>query len=84
MRGRFALVFGERVLSTSPFTLYPNPAQGVVRVSAPVGAEPLEVLDATGRVIRSLAVTGAETQLALPAGMYMVRIGGTTQRLVVE
>ncbi len=92
VRGRFALVFGResgRVTSGSglALALYPNPAHGSVRVAgAAVG--PVELLDATGRVVRRVTASAtAETVLdlaALPAGVYVVRAGAASQRLVVN
>lgn len=71
------------------WTLYPNPANGPVRVlGAPAGAQ-LQVFDVTGRRIAA-AIAGADgtAELALPqglaAGTYVVKSGARAQRLVVE
>ncbi len=71
----------------SVLELAPNPASGSVRIqlSRPM-AEDVELLDALGRVVRS-AKAAADVLLplhGLPAGVYVVRCGGTTARLVVE
>ena len=68
-------------------TLYPNPARTTLTVGRP-GA-PVQLLDALGRVVRTAPVpTGAETATldvrGLPAGLYVVRAGRQTRRLVVE
>ena len=96
--GRFAVVFnGQRplgmshpALGTSHLTLVPNPATGgSVRLTRPTGADasaPVLVLDAAGRLVRR-AVVGADGALdvrGLPAGVYVVRAGAATARLVLQ
>ncbi|MBC7447161.1 MAG: cadherin domain-containing protein [Hymenobacteraceae bacterium] len=97
VRGRFALVFGQRVTGTaaarapSAFTLAPNPARGSVRLSGGAG-QPITLCDATGRTVRTWAARAASptersqelSLTGLAPGVYMVRTGLTTQRLVVE
>ena len=72
-------------------TLYPNPAHGRATLALPAApvARPLHLLDATGRVLRCLTLPAQATSLALdlsglPAGLYLVRGDGATQRLTVE
>ncbi len=92
---RFALELnGNRILhtpaltpATPAITLWPNPATTTVHLTA-TPQTPAELLDATGRLIRQTATdeTGA-TVLNLtdvPAGVYMVRCGSQTKRLVVK
>jgi len=70
--------------------LTPNPAHSSVRVSLPAtaAAAPLQVLDATGRELRRLAARpGTDTQLdltGLAPGLYLLRAGAATGRLLVE
>ncbi|MDO7877481.1 T9SS type A sorting domain-containing protein [Hymenobacter sp. ASUV-10] len=96
--GRFALVFGPTAGPLSAATaqaaalaLYPNPA----RTASTLTLEPaatvraVAVLDALGRVVRhtALPAQAASTALdltGLPAGVYAVRCGSGTARLVVE
>jgi hypothetical protein len=74
----------------APPSLYPNPAHHTAVLRLPTGTrpQPLALLDAQGRVVRQYpAPAGAEAELdlrGLPAGMYLVRCGPTTQRLLVE
>ncbi len=91
VRGRFALVFGRPLGTaadalTTALRVWPNPAPGAARVQLPVGATALEVLDATGRRLRTLPAPATRelTLRDLPAGFYLLRAGGQTQRLVVE
>lgn len=76
---------GLALAATTPrLTLWPNPTTGTVRLSG-VGAAPqVEVIDALGRVVRTLPAATEEARLDLPAGLYVVRAGAATERLVVE
>lgn len=69
--------------------VYPNPARTQVQVQAPAGAARVLLYDALGRLARTVpAATGAAPTLlpvaGLPAGMYVVRAGAATARLLVE
>ncbi len=94
--GRFELVIGRR-LSTAPgvaltATLAPNPAhtQAKLLLNQPLAtATTVTLHDAVGRVIltQSLAEGTSEATLdlrSLPVGVYVVRCGSLTSRLVVE
>ncbi len=95
---RFALVFGQRVAATAPLTaaaprlaLYPNPTNGhAVRLTADqtAGNALVELLDATGRRVQTTrtAADGTATLsvAGLKTGIYMVRVGAATQRLLVD
>lgn len=75
-------------LSASALSLYPNPATGSVRVSAAAGSV-VRVFDAVGRQVRTLRIdaVGTETTLSLTglqAGLYTVRAGAASQKLVVQ
>ena len=72
-----------------PFTVYPNPARTVVTVVRAAPGTPVEVTDGLGRVVaRATADTIGTALLLLPTGLapgvYVVKSGGQTQRLVVE
>ncbi len=94
--GNFSLKFfpeasvGVSELNNPSFGLYPNPATN--QVTLVLGGnfrnQTVELADITGRLVQSIP-TGTEEQLqlnlqGLPAGMYLVRCNGTTQKLVVE
>ena len=70
--------------------LFPNPAHGTATLRLPAGAArlPLALSDALGRLVRQFpAPAGPEAVLdlrGLPAGVYWVRCGALSQRLVVE
>ena len=95
--GRFALVInGQRTLGTAapavvaPLSVWPNPAAGpaTVRVSGAAPAARLRLLDVAGRTVgtATASATGEATfaTAGLPAGVYVVRVGAATQRLVIE
>jgi hypothetical protein len=69
--------------------LYPNPAHGSTTLTGATAATSVHVLDALGRVVLTTTTdaTGAAS-LALPAGLvsgvYVVRAGPQTLRLLVE
>lgn len=100
MYGAGAVGLGELSADDVLFTAYPNPAQGPVDLrfaDAAHGARTLEVVDATGRLARSLALpqqstpnlTGALHTGGLAPGVYLLRLVGErgvlgTQRLVVQ
>ena len=74
----------------TPAALFPNPAQGEATLRLPPGAprRPLTLTDARGRLVRCYpAPAGPDAPLdlrGLPNGLYLVRCGQFTQRLVVE
>ena len=71
------------------FEVYPNPARTAVTVAGLPPGQVVLVLDIVGRlVLRGVVPPRGALQLALPlglpAGVYVVRAGTQTQRLVVE
>ena len=66
--------------------LTPNPAHETVRLTGTAGA-PATLLDELGRVVRTSHENLATTNInlrGLPPGVYTVRVGAATRRLVVE
>ncbi len=89
---RFALRFGasSAATATAALSVWPNPAQvrATVRLTA-TDAGTLTVVDAVGRVVRTQALTAGQTDVTvdlagLPGGVYSVRAGAASARLVVE
>jgi hypothetical protein len=70
-----------------PFAFSPNPASTTVQLTGATGAT-ATLLDGLGRVVGSAPVSPAGTATlnvrGLPAGLYLLRAGGATRRLVVE
>ena len=75
-----------------PLALYPNPAHGTATVALPASATPaiLTLADALGREVRRFAAPapGATQALldlrGLPAGLYLLRAGEATGKLIIE
>ncbi|GGG39773.1 SBBP repeat-containing protein [Hymenobacter glacieicola] len=78
--------------AAASLALVPNPARHQVRLTwaeAQPQAQPLIVLDGLGRVVRRQLLPARATQATvslhgLVAGVYIIRMGETAQRLVVE
>lgn len=70
------------------FTLSPNPADEVLTVNLPSAFAPggqLTLFDAAGKALKSYAVNGIRTTIAvdeLPAGSYLLRLTNSRQNLV--
>mgnify|MGYP002858925802 CR=1 FL=1 len=69
----------EEYLNASLINVYPNPSAGIftLDLSATSGPVTLVVTDVTGRVVETVATTGASTatlQMEQPAGMYFLQI----------
>jgi len=68
-------------------TLYPNPSHGQVLLTLPGFALTAQVLDALGRVVRTVFVAGTNASLdaaGLAPGVYAVRGAGQVGRLIVN
>ncbi|MEL5996781.1 T9SS type A sorting domain-containing protein, partial [Hymenobacter segetis] len=68
---------------------YPNPAHGnvSVRILGTVPTAPMQLFDATGRLVRTQPLADADTSISLqglPAGLYILHCGALSQRLVVN
>ena len=95
-RSAFTAVLGANgpLAATTPrparaWTVYPNPARTAITIAGLPPGQPVRMLDLLGRlVLRGTVPKQGELYLALPAGLpiglYLVRAGAQTQRLVVE
>jgi hypothetical protein len=71
----------------TPLLVWPNPAQATFMIQPPTGAPEVQIIDALGRIVLTVPVTGnAVVTVApgLPSGVYGVRSSGETLRLVME
>lgn len=66
--------------SAPAFNVYPNPAQGQFIVE---GIGEMTVSNLFGQIILIREV-GGQTTVALPSGMYFVKLGNETQKVVVK
>lgn len=68
------------------FTLAPNPAHTTATLTGASGPT-AALLDGLGRVVRTVPLAGGAATLdvrGLPAGLYLVQVGGAARRLMVE
>jgi hypothetical protein len=80
-----------KVAALPQLQAYPNPAHETVRIKllGPASQAPVEVYDATGRLLRTLPAPAPGTEAilplaGLPSGLYMLRCGTQSQRLTVN
>ena len=66
--------------SGNTFNVYPNPAQGRFMVE---GTGTMTISNVMGQTILTREIDGKET-VELPRGMYFVKLGGETRKIVVE
>ena len=62
------------------FKIYPNPAKGYVMVE---GTGTMTVTNALGQTILTKEIDGKD-KMELPQGLYFVKMGGETRKIVVE
>lgn len=75
--------------SSECFTLYPNPTKKSVTIipSATLSTMPVFLLDITGRIVKKETMVDAPITIdvsMLPAGVYYVRVGETTDKLIIR
>ena len=92
-RSSYRIDVSNNVLSVSNFALseanlsiYPNPTQEQITISRGLEEEQEVVIyDQLGRVVHTLNIQGLSTQIDisdLPSGLYLVRVGTQTQKLL--
>lgn len=72
--------------SETTLNIYPNPTMGWIILKAQVG-ETLQILDPMGRIVMQRCITAENTTLdisQLAKGIYLVRCGERTSKLVVR
>jgi hypothetical protein len=74
--------------TSTAFTVYPNPAFDKITIQGNFNpASQLQLVDITGRVIQEIKLIAPVTQIQLPAltkGIYLLRLGETTQKLIIR
>jgi hypothetical protein len=64
----------------STFKIYPNPANGCIIIE---GTGTMTVSNALGQIILTKEIKGKD-KVELPQGLYFVKMGGKTRKIVVE
>jgi len=72
-------------LASTQFQVFPNPAAGKVTVKTN-GTGTIQILDMVGKVVLTQSATGSdELNISkLATGVYTVKVGNATQKLVVK
>lgn len=73
-------IVGVDEQNNETFGIYPNPAKGRFTIE---GTGTMTVTNSLGQTILTREIDGKET-LELPQGMYFVKLGGATRKVVVE
>ena len=76
----FIDVDGMNEVSARNFEVWPNPAQGRFIVE---GKGKMTITNALGQILLSREIDGKES-IELPQGLYLVKIGNTTQKVIIE
>jgi hypothetical protein len=82
-------------LTTTPFNLFPNPANDLVTLSmastldSETLGDQLRIFDLSGRTVHTLDITASKTTFSiadLPAGIYIAQLenSGQTQKLIIR
>ena len=69
------------------FQVYPNPSTGFVNINSNENLNKIEVLNLHGQLVYSEDASGQNTKLDLTdmgKGIYFIRTGNTTQRLIIH
>jgi len=72
--------------SSRPWTIYPNPVKTELKISSSTTLmNPTEIYDLTGRKMSARNInTNTIDVSALPAGIYLVKIGDTSSKFVKQ
>lgn len=74
----------EELLSNSFLKLYPNPSRDFISISNPA-SEPVTIVDMLGKVVLTAKTSNSKIDISkLKSGVYLVKVGDRSQKLVVE
>ncbi len=71
---------GLNEMETGILRVYPNPSNGVFNIE---GEGTLHIVNVLGQEVMSKEIDG-KTTIELPQGLYFVKLGGVTRKVVVE
>lgn len=74
----------EELLSNSFLKLYPNPSRDFISISNPA-SEPVTIVDMLGKVVLTAKTSNSKIDISkLKSGVYLIKVGDRSQKLVVE
>ena len=76
----FVDVDGMNEVSAKAFEVWPNPTHGRFMVE---GKEKMTIMNALGQILINQEIDGKES-IALPQGLYFVRLGDVTRKVIME
>lgn len=68
------------------FTIYPNPANGILHISSGIKSEEVQIFNSNGKLVKSLALNSTQTTIdisSLKKGLYFINIGAESKKLIV-
>lgn len=76
----------ENISEKTEFTLYPNPSSSSIAISFNAPEAQFSIFDMNGKKLLSKYITNQESidLSAFEKGMYIVKMNGKTQRLIIE
>jgi hypothetical protein len=76
---------GLEQLAVETWSVYPNPANGMIHFSGNVIGEKVLIRNVAGQVIYNSLLSDVSLDLTnLPEGFYLIELNGQQQRLVIE
>ena len=79
-------VFDENQLENNVFKVFPNPSKDIITINTNnVNLKPYEIYSIDGKVSFAGYLNSADNQINLskiPSGLYFIKIGGVTQKLI--
>ncbi len=78
-----------QVKKQSSFTLFPNPAKNILTIQRQTGnnkEQKVQIIDNIGKLVYTTQIKSHQKtiNLNLPLGIYLVKIGAETQKLIIE
>lgn len=71
----------RQLKASQPWTVFPNPAQDVLNIQAPLGT-PYELLNSAGQSLKTGKLTARELPVSdLPRGVYLLKLGDQSLRV---
>jgi choice-of-anchor B domain-containing protein len=71
--------------SNNSWQLFPNPSNSYVEIFGTTGVDEFEVINMSGQVVKAGPIKNNSIQTSdLGAGIYMIRIGTTSRRLMIQ